>query len=224
MCRRCVLSQCKSWSVFSGVHLYRLFIDDTGAGAARAVQAALSKVSTSEPLPLDSPAAGASEDGALLTRMNAVLAGCIQDHVQAVSGCCSPSSTCRVPRSAAGCYVCSCVQCMYQGTTCSCRSVCPAAICSQAAKRWWTAARAARRWLPRRCRRRRTTTARITSACRCSTSARCAGCWFHLWYPRTACRLHTGHRSVTLADGRFAAHDFKHGSTPCCVVHDCTHR
>ena len=48
----------------AGVHLYRLFIDDTGAGAARAVQAALSKVSTSEPLPQDSPAAGASDDGA----------------------------------------------------------------------------------------------------------------------------------------------------------------
>jgi hypothetical protein len=48
----------------SGVHLYRVFIDDTGAGAARAVQAALSKVSTSEPMPHDAPTAGASDDGA----------------------------------------------------------------------------------------------------------------------------------------------------------------
>ena len=58
----------------SGVHLYRLFIDDTGAGAARAVQAALSKVSTSEPLPLDSPPAGASDDGVLHEEANALKA------------------------------------------------------------------------------------------------------------------------------------------------------
>ncbi len=173
-----IFQQNITWAaVFSGVHLYRLFIDDTGAGAARAVQAALSKVSTSEPLPLDSPAAGASEDGALLTKTNAVITKCRQSRVPAASLQCSPSNACRYQglRQDATWAV------HVSGRNVQLTLCMPtAALCSQAAKRWWTAARAARRWLPRRCRRRRTTTARTTSACRCSTSARCAAGWLNV--------------------------------------------